>query len=719
MRRLVLLAALLAAAPPAAHAQMPAEAIGRPLPKADLPAGTVTVRVIAGDFAKPVETEVRLGSKVARTDASGRATFTGVAPGSRVSAAVDGPEGEVKSEEFAMPAEGGVALLLSTVPFAAGAGPMAGPGGRPAPRMMASQPRVEQNDPRGRVTVRLTYNDLDTTEGVTDHPVVMVAYAADDRIAAKVVRTDGSGRAVADNLDATGSTAYYALSLLPRDSGHERLMSLPISPGHEGGIRLMLSGEKLDSGLPLVDDLAKFVRQPALPAGQVIVAIGGELPDKGEVELLDVVTGEVVAKAPIGRGRAVPGSVTGTWQEPVLADTAPGTVEVEVVVAAGGRRLGLPRARVLVRQVGAPAGATPWESAGTTDADGKVTIEGAPADADLEAVVDVQGTMLQQPFRLPKGKSAKLPLETSFELLSLAEAAFEGVPASPEGAYLCQTRIGGTLYRSPPFQMAPERGVVVPLFILERLQMTFQLDARFEDDYFSVRGNFTLQNAAWAPYAGPSEGLRIPAPKGATGLGVADMDKAWVAVDGTSFRLLRPVPPLGGDFRAGFSIPVEDGKLVWDMPLPHGSAQSSLAILQTPKMKVNLPPSVRGEPVPQPDGSTWFAIRSIDIRPNMRMIFDVTGLPERPAWQEVSKLGAGIAVILLLVAGVLFGVLRKGAVPAAGAALTRKQRKQRIDELLDQVASIDRAPGRSGDGDGRRAKLVAELERLYREESGS
>jgi hypothetical protein len=256
--------------------------------------------------------------------------------------------------------------------------------------------------------------------------------------------------------------------------------------------------------------------------------------------------------------------------------------------------------------------------------------------------------------------------------------------------------------------MAPERGVVVPLFVMERISLTFQLDARFEDDYFSVRGNYMLQNAAWAPYAGPSEGLRIPAPKGATGHGVADMDKAWVAVDADSFRLLRPVPPLGGDFRAGFSIPVKDGKMVWDLPLPLGSASSSLAILETPQMKVSLPKSVRGETIPQPDGSKWFAIRAIDIPPNQRMIFEVTGLPSRPLWQKLSKWGVGLAAILLIALGVVFGVRR-------GAPVDRKQRKKKIDDLLDQVAAIDR----KGEGaDGEREKLVAQLEALYREEAG-
>lgn len=712
MRSLLAIVALLAFAAPA-HAQM-ADALGKPLPKADLPTGTVTVRVVAGDLAKPAATDVRLRidggaeEKVGRTDGSGRATFSGLKPGAKVQAFTAGDQGDVSSEVFEVPAQGGAAVMLSTRPLAGG-GPMTGPmGGMPEPRQMAGQPRAEQNDPAGALTVRLSYNDLARTEGIADRPVVVVKYHADDSIKAQVKRTDAAGRVTFEPLDTSGNAAYYALALLPRGGGHDRLMSLPIVPGEEVGMRVMLSGEKADSGKPPVDDLERFSRQAELPAGQVVVAIAGEPPDQGEVELLDALTGEVVGKAPLGRGRALPSSVDATFREPQLQDDlAAGTVQLAVAVVAGNQRLGLPRSAVTVK------GGT-YLSSALTDADGNVTLTGAPIGVPLVATVDVQGkTFASQPFTLGSAKGVLIDVATRFELLSLVEAAFENVPASPEGAYLAQLRSGGQLYRSPPFQMAPERGVVAPIFVMPRIEATFQIDATFEDDFLAARGNFLLQNAAWAPYAGPSEGIRIPAPRGATGLVVADMDKQWVAVDSSGFRLTRAVPPFGGDFRAAFSLPVEDGRVVWDMPLPLGARGSSLAILQTDaEMRVNLPAGVSARPIKQPNGTTWIAIQRIEIPPNQRMVFDVTGLPMRPAWYRVSRQIAGYAVLLLLAAGIAFGIYRRAA-PATAPVTTKKQRKRRVEELLDRIATLDKTGGDAAE----REKLVAELERLYREDA--
>ena len=183
MRRLVTFAAAVAfalAAAPAARAQM-ADALGKPLPKADLPVGTVTVRVVEGDMAKPLvgaDVELRIAGvaelRTARTDASGRATFAGLAPGSKVKATFAGQEKPIESEELTVPAEGGVAVMLSSVPFkdGGGGGPMMG--GMPEPRTMAGQPRPEQADPGGKITVRLSYNDLTKTDGIADRPVVCV-----------------------------------------------------------------------------------------------------------------------------------------------------------------------------------------------------------------------------------------------------------------------------------------------------------------------------------------------------------------------------------------------------------------------------------------------------------------------------------------------------------------------------------------------------------------
>src|SRR5260221_6972758 len=103
-------------------AQMPdPKAIsGRPLPAADVPVGTVTARVIRGAFTNPLpgQTVELTGSGMSKTattaltDAAGRATFSGLAPGTRVKAAVVVDGERVESQEFDVPAAGGIRLML-------------------------------------------------------------------------------------------------------------------------------------------------------------------------------------------------------------------------------------------------------------------------------------------------------------------------------------------------------------------------------------------------------------------------------------------------------------------------------------------------------------------------------------------------------------------------------------------------------------------------------
>jgi hypothetical protein len=90
---------------------------GMPLPVADLPAGTVTARVIRGQLSNPLEGQtVELAGagaqKTSKTDAAGRATFSGLTPGSRVKLSVTVGAEKVESQEFDVPSQGGVRVML-------------------------------------------------------------------------------------------------------------------------------------------------------------------------------------------------------------------------------------------------------------------------------------------------------------------------------------------------------------------------------------------------------------------------------------------------------------------------------------------------------------------------------------------------------------------------------------------------------------------------------
>jgi hypothetical protein len=118
MKRVALLAVLLMLAANA-HAQMPDPKAmsGVPLPVGDLSPGTVTARVIRGQLSNPVDgATVELtgtaDTKTAKTDNTGRATFTGIAPGTKVKTRVTVDGQTIESQEFAVPTAGGMRVML-------------------------------------------------------------------------------------------------------------------------------------------------------------------------------------------------------------------------------------------------------------------------------------------------------------------------------------------------------------------------------------------------------------------------------------------------------------------------------------------------------------------------------------------------------------------------------------------------------------------------------
>ena len=116
----------------------PRQMSGMPLPVGDLSPGTVTARVIKGQLSNPISDQaVELigagASKTATTDASGRATFTGLTPGTRVKVQVTVGAERIESQEFQVPGVGGIrVMLVATDPAAGQSGAPAAPAQAPA-----------------------------------------------------------------------------------------------------------------------------------------------------------------------------------------------------------------------------------------------------------------------------------------------------------------------------------------------------------------------------------------------------------------------------------------------------------------------------------------------------------------------------------------------------------------------------------------------------------
>ena len=112
-------ALITATSAPAIAQQMPdpKQIAGIPLPVGDVPAGTISVRVIRGSLAnnipnQSVELLVAGKARTETTDASGRAQFTGLLPGMEVTASTTVGTERLQSQTFSVPASGGIRVLL-------------------------------------------------------------------------------------------------------------------------------------------------------------------------------------------------------------------------------------------------------------------------------------------------------------------------------------------------------------------------------------------------------------------------------------------------------------------------------------------------------------------------------------------------------------------------------------------------------------------------------
>jgi len=691
-------------------AAQPAAALGKPLASPDLPVGTVTVRIVAGGPASPVVgTTVTLVvndvPREARTDSAGRASFPGLPVGATVVAKVlDEDKAEKASEPFAIPSAGGTRVMISTKPMQAGAAgggdaeaPFAGGGaGMPSPRQLSGEPRPEQADPAGMITIRVTYDDFrDTPEGVT---VSLVGYAADDSTSFRTATTDKAGRVQFTDLDRSGGTAYYAMALLPRNGAIDRLMSFPTVLETQRGVRMVLSGEKRASKAEPVDDLTKGERPVPTPAGKVRVALEGMADGAAVISLIDAATKRVLAQVKPEAAPPDPSQVKGGAQFGADPKLAPGTVDIQITGGPGQAEAPMPG--IDVRILGANSTDLAGAATATTSADGTAHVE-VKAAGPQKAVFTINGRPLaSQPFDLSKS-GGRLVIRAHWDETSRLQAMIDVAPTPGQIVYAeCLSR--GQRYRSMSVQLLETTGSKVSIYVFPRTMFKFGLQASVEDQLLAVQGKFEIANWSWAPYRAGPDGLLVPLPRGFKGGVVFGADQAEVSVAaGEGFRIMRPIPPGGRPFHGGFSLAVDSGKVEWSTELPLGAFQSEIDVRQTAGMTVHAPPKVPFEVRPTPQG-TYAILGPIDLLPHQKMDITIDGMPSPPAWRTWVPRIVGLLVISVILAGVGFALIRKPEV----AVVSTDARRQ---ALLDQLVAVER----DGGSPKQREQLLRELEKLW------
>ena len=724
MKRFALLAALaLAALPSPVVEAQPAAALGNPLPDDNLPLGTISVRVVAGTPSVPVTghdvtLSVNNEPRTARTDAAGRATFAGLPAGATVQAKIADAEGkDVTSSAFQVPEQGGARLMLSTKPFTGmGGGAEAGPmgGAMPEARAMSGQPRPERADAPGTYTVRVTYNDLKLVDGKltdpnppVDTPVAMVAYGADDSIVVTTKKTSKDGHVTFDNLDQTGSTAYFVLATLPRGTGFDRLIAVPAIPDPQAGVRAVLSGDKRDATTPPIDDYTKLVPQDGTvtPPGKVRVTLDGvPVDDTVMVTLYDAATMKPLGVQKPREGAPDPGQVRAQADYNPVKDLPAGTFVLEVKGGAGQAANPLPG--ISVSLLNAENDAQIEGATNTTGIDGRakitIPVSKLPATGVKAALVINGKQMASAPVDLSV-TGGQLDVTANWPIRGKPEVVFDVAP-KPEQVLFAETKMSGQMFRSLPFQTTADAGTHASVYIYPRTLFAFSVHSFIEDQLLAVQGTFEITNYSWAPYKASNDGLLIKLPARHKGGIIAPQDQNDVSVaQGEGFRLMRPVPPGGRKFRAGFSLPVEDGEVHWKFDLPMGTWQSGMEIRQNEGMRVELPAGVQGETRMASTGEPWFVIDSITIERGQSMVMTIKGLPAEQQWKIWIPRLVGILVVMLVGAGIAFAIKRPTSMPKA-------DHEARRQKLLDELVALDRDGVKDSH---RRVQIIDELERLW------
>jgi hypothetical protein len=280
----------------------PKEIAGMPLPVGDLENGTVVVRVIRGALSNNIpDQDVELTGagtpRKVRTDANGRAQFPGLAAGARVRAVATVGGERLESQEFPVPATGGVRLLLVATDPAATARPgderrlAAGPA-QPGVVVLGDQSRfvVELGD--GSLSVFCILQILNTSKAPVAPAQPLVFDLPRGSTGASILANSSPQAAAAEKQVtvagpfAPGTTLVQFAYSMPYSSGDltiEQVMPVPLSrlvvlAQKTGDMRL--TSRQVSEQREMAAEGQTYIlgQGPAVPAGGVVAFSFQNLP---------------------------------------------------------------------------------------------------------------------------------------------------------------------------------------------------------------------------------------------------------------------------------------------------------------------------------------------------------------------------------------------------------------------------------------------------------
>jgi hypothetical protein len=259
---------------------------GQPLPSPDLPAGTVSIRVVRGSMSNNLtgqDVELRTGDRVVRTvktDGAGRAVFSGLQPNEQFQAAARVGDEALVSQTFTMPSSGGIRLLLvAGLSSTASTGPPAP--ARPGTVALGHQSRLVFELAEESVEVFVLLDLVNPLDGPVSlqSPLVfdLPADAANATVlqdSANIAKVEGRKVLVPGPLAAGTTTLQFAYRMAS-DTGATAVrqvlpMALPqgtVIVRKQGTIQVEVAGEQNRRDVSLEGRTYQVVTRAAVPAG--------------------------------------------------------------------------------------------------------------------------------------------------------------------------------------------------------------------------------------------------------------------------------------------------------------------------------------------------------------------------------------------------------------------------------------------------------------------
>lgn len=346
-----------------------------------------------------------------------------------------------------------------------------------------------------------------------------------------------------------------------------------------------------------------------------------------------------------------------------------------------------------------------------------VLVRGANELPGVE-LVEIPAVGAKETVRTEKAK--ELPIG---ELAS----TFDGVAGGPDKVYLARIRKGARTFVSAPFMMTETAGVTTVVFALDQILFGFHMGGELDDEFMRFEARYSIGNLSGVPYDPGERGLLMPLAKGALGPRLAEDELqsiVRIVPDGATWSAI--VPPGQRDLTLQWSLPVVDGAVDLELPVPLGAYQSQIFLEKLPGT-VLTPPAGTKTQVKRLDGGREFDVVSpIQVQPGGTVKLRVTGLPERPMSDVAVRAGVSLIVLAFLLLAAWLAIRPPPRAPVQKMAQARKDElRARREALYEELVRVERqradgsldddAAGRARDAAV--AKLTAVLHELDRLEA--